>query len=131
MTEIRYPPEPEPGETRIEWERRELNPWRQREKARLLRERGRTCERDGCVMPAVDLDECLVTRGNMRGLSLEQRRLAFASCNLALLCARHNREEAHDRDGAWERAVARYGREKVVAWYRGIGLKIPRSDWME
>jgi len=80
-------------------------------------------------MPAVDLDECLVTRGDMRGLDLEQRRLAFASCNLALLCARHNREEAHDRDGAWARACERYGEDAVRKWYAGLGLKAPRKDW--
>ena len=129
MAEIRYPPEPEPGETRIKWERRALNPWRQQEKARLLRERGRTCERDGCMMPAVDLDEAILPRCDLRGLSLEQRRLAFASCNLALLCARHNREEAHDRDGAWRRACTRYGEDAVKNWYAGLGLKAPRKDW--
>lgn len=127
---IRYPPEALPGETRKQYHARELNRWRMEEKRRLATERGWTCEREGCEARMEHLDECLVTKGDARGLSIEQYRLVFASCNLALLCARHNVEEAHDRDGAWARAVARYGRERVVAWYASLGLKAPRRDWM-
>ena len=113
----------------MEWERRDLNPWRQEEKRLLLEERGGTCARDGCMAQAIDLDEPLVTRGDMGGLSLEQRRLAFSSVNMELACRICNREKAHDRDGAWERACKRYGRGTVVEWYLGIGLKITRKDW--
>lgn len=66
----------------------------------------------------------------MRGFSLEQRRIAFATCNLELVCARHNVEEAQDRDGAWLRMCQRYGREVMESWYTSLELKAPRHDWM-
>jgi hypothetical protein len=126
---IRYPPHPFAGETREQWERRALRPWRMAEKARLLAERGPMCER--CGERAQDLDECCVTRGDMRGLNLGKRRLAFASCNLALLCARCNRESAHDRDGAWERNCGIYGKERMQEWYESLGLRAPRRAWLD
>ena len=130
MPDIRYPPEPEDGMTRVEWERELLNPWRQCEKARLAAERKTTiCERCG-QRPFIDLDESVIPRCDMGGFSLEQRRIAFGSPNLTLACMRCNREEAHDREGAWDRACERYGRERVVAWYVSLGLKAPRADWM-
>lgn len=131
MAEIRYPPEPEPGETRQEYYDRVVRAWRMKEKRKLLRERGRTCEREGCMMPATQLDECLMTRRDAMGLPVEKYRKVFASCNLAVLCRKCNTERAHDRDGAWERAVARYGRERVVKWYQGLQLKAPRTGWLK
>jgi len=127
MPEIRYPPEPEDGQSRVEWEKVHLNPWRNEMKRRLLAERGTACER--CGQPAWDLDEGIVPRADMRGFSLEQRRLAFGEVNLFLLCGRCNRESAHDRDGAWARACARYGEKAVREWYAGLGLRAPRREW--
>jgi hypothetical protein len=100
------------------------------EKLALLAERGWTCQREGCGAQAQDLDEAILTRGDMRGFSWEQRRLAFCSINLELVCARHNREEAQDREGAWARACERYGEEKMRAWYRSMGLRAPRREWL-
>lgn len=126
---IRYPPEPFEGESRASWEGK-LRRWRMQEKRRLFVERGSLCER-GCGNVATDLDEAVITRGDMRGFSLAQKRIAFASCNLELACMSCNRESAHDRDGAWERACTKYGRENIVAWYQSLALKSPRLDWME
>ena len=128
MTEIRYPPEPEPGQGREDWERKLLNPWRQEEKRRLLSERGRLCERCG-ERVAIDLDETILPRCDMGGLSLAQRRLAFASVNLTLSCVTCNRHHAHDRAGAWKRACKLYGEDVVREWYRSLGLKAPRHDF--
>jgi len=123
---IEYPPEPLSGETRIEWERRALNPWRMEMKRKLFARRGPTCERCG-ERRAIDLDEGIVPRCDMRGLSVKQRRIAFGSCNLFLLCEKCNRESAHDREAAFRRACGRFGEREVRAWYAGIGLKAP--DW--
>jgi hypothetical protein len=123
------PPVPEPGESREDWERRALRPWRLEMKRKLLLERGPMCER-GCGRRAQDLDEAVVPRCDMGGLSLDQRRLAFCEVNLALLCAECNRNEAHDREGAWARACQRHGEAAVRAWYAGLGLKAPRREWM-
>ena len=126
---VRFPPPPREGETRIEYERRALNRWRMAEKERLLRERGTICER--CRMqPATDLDEGIIPRCDQRGLSLEQRRIAFASCGLFLLCAKCNREEAHQREWAFEQACQRYGEQKVRAWYASLQLKVPDLRFM-
>jgi len=127
VNEGRYPPEPLDSETRQEYHARELNGWRMDEKRRLLKERGWTCER--CGLRAEHLDECLVTRGDARGLPIEKYRRIFTSCNLALLCADCNVNQAHDRDGAWARACERYGEDAVRKWYAGLGLKAPRKDW--
>lgn len=129
MIEIEYPPEPEEGQTRVEWERTHLNPWRQLMKGKLLARHGPMCAR-GCGRFGIDYDEPLLPRCDMGGLSLEKRRLAFASCNGELCCAPCNRESAHDRDAAWERACERYGEGAVRAWYAGIGLRAPRADWL-
>jgi hypothetical protein len=126
---LRFPPKPEPGESLLDWEARALRPWRMEMKRKLLAERGRMCER-GCGNPAQDLDEGLLTRGDMRGLSLEKRRLAFGEPNLFLLCRQCNRHEAHDREGAFLRACQRYGEETVRAWYASLELKAPRADWL-
>ena len=110
-TEIRYPE----GNLII---------WRSAEKGRLFSERGHTCERCGLQI-ATDLDEGIVPRCDMRGFSVEQRRLAFASCNLFLLCARCNREEAHQREWAFGQACRRYGEQAVREWYGSLGLRAP------
>ena len=99
------------------------------EKERLLRERGTICER--CRMqPATDLDEGIIPRCDQRGLSLEQRRIAFASCGLFLLCAKCNREEAHQREWAFGQACQRYGEQEVRAWYASLQLKVPDLRFM-
>ena len=126
---VRFPPPPREGETRLQWERRALNPWRQEEKGRLVRERGYACERCGDDR-AIDLDEGIVPRCDMGGLSLEQRRLAFGSPNLFLLCAHCNREEAHQREWAFEQACKRYGEQAVREWYFQLNLKVPRREWL-
>ncbi len=130
MPAILYPPEPNEEDTRESWERRALRPWRMEVKHQLLTQRGFKCAREGCPNRAQDLDEAILTRQEMRGLSLAQRRLAFASCNLELVCADHNRNGAQDREGAWARACARYGERTMRRWYAGIGLKAPRAEWM-
>jgi hypothetical protein len=127
---FRFPPEPEDGQTRIEWEWNLLNPWRNEIKRRLLAERGWRCERCGSRQLPLDLDEAIVPRADMRGLSLDRRRLAFGEPNLSIACAECNRESAHDRDGAWERACARYGEEAMRDWYRSLNLKAPRKEWL-
>ena len=125
--QIRYPPGPLEGESRLEWERRALNPWRMEEKARLWTERGSLCER--CeIRLATDLDEGIIPRCDMRGFSLVQRQIAFASCNLFLLCAQCNREEAHQREWAIVTSAQRYGAEAVLEWYASLELKAPRRD---
>ena len=129
-TEIRYPPEPYENETRLQWEARCLRPWRMEEKARLLRERGPMCERPGCTTVAIDLDEGIIPRCDMRGLPLWKRRLAFGTCNLFLLCARCNREEAHQVEWAFERACQRYGEQRVRAWYASLELRAPDFRFM-
>ena len=121
---VDYPPPPEPGMTRTEWERQLLNPWRQQLKRKLFMRRGPMCER-GCGRRAVDLDEPIIPRADMRGLDLDRRRLAFGSVNAELACAQCNRESAHNREAAWGRAVARFGLEAMREWYNGIGLKAP------
>ena len=107
-----------------------ITAWRMREKARLIDERGWTCERPGCNNRIEDLDEAIVTRKNMMGLSLEQKRIAYCTINLELVCARHNREGAQDREGAWQRAVERYGLETCQQWYASIGFKSPEKRFM-
>ena len=125
MRELRYPPHSLPGQTRLQWERDRLNPWRMEIKRLLLDERGWRCERCGVTGTVLDLDEGILPRCDMRGLSLEQRRLAFCEVQLFLLCPRCNRESAHDRDGAFERACARYGDQVVREWYVSLGLRAP------
>jgi len=126
---LEYPPHPNPTDTRETWERRELRPWRMEQKRRLMLVRGGLCER-GCGRVAQDLDEGIIPRSSMMGLSLEKRRLAFASCNLFLLCARCNREEAHQVEWAFEQACNRYGEKTIREWYASIGLKAPRHQFM-
>ena len=130
MNEIRYPPEPLEGETRQEYYDRVLRPWRMDEKRKLLRERGPMCARPGCLNRSQDLDESILTRQEMRGLPLWKYRLAFCNVNLELACARHNRESAQDREGAWERACARYTEKSVREWYAGLELRAPRKGWL-
>ena len=103
-----------------------ITAWRIKEKGRLFVERGYTCERCGLNI-ATDLDEGIVPRCDMRGFSKGQRQKAFASCNLFLLCARCNREEAHQREWAFEQSCKRYGEDKVRQWYSSLELKAP--DW--
>lgn len=103
--------------------------WRIEEKRRLFTERGHTCERCGLQM-ATDLDEGIVTRGNMRGFSQDQKRLAFASCNLFLLCADCNRNQAHQREWAFGQSCRRYGENKIREWYASLGLKAPELRFM-
>ena len=127
--DIRYPPPAREGETRIDWERRALRPWRMDEKQRLFRERGTICER--CRMqPAQDLDEGCVPRCDMRGFSLEQRRIAFSSANLFLLCVDCNRNQAHQREWAFEQSCSRYGEQAVREWYGSLDLKAPDRRFM-
>ena len=126
---IEYPPEPLPGESRAEWDRR-IAPWRMEMKRKLLTRRGWRCERDGCQNPAEHLDECCLTRQEMRGLSLEQRRIAFSEQNMELVCASCNVESAQDRDGAWHRQCARYGENAMKQWYSSLRLRAPRHDWL-
>jgi len=96
------------------------------EKARLWTERGSLCER--CrVQLATDLDEGIVPRCDMMGFSKGQKRIAFASCNLFLLCADCNRNQAHQREWAFEQSCQRYGEDKVRQWYSSLELKAP--DW--
>ena len=99
--------------------------WRMEEKRRLLHERGPLCER--CGARAQDLDEGIVTRGDMRGFSKDQKRIAFASANLFLLCADCNRNQAHQRKWAFEQSCKRYGEQAVREWYGSLELKAP--DW--
>lgn len=120
---IQFPPEIEPDMTRLDWERQLLNPWRARMKRLVAARQGGLCAR--CGQPGIDLDEPIIPRCDMRGLSLEQRRLAFGSCNMEYACIACNRESAHDRLAAWERAVALFGLDAMRAWYMGIGLKAP------
>ena len=127
-TEIRFPPKPLEDEPAHEWEYR-LRRWRMEEKRRLFAERGPMCER-GCGARAEDLDESILTRGDMRGLSIWQRRLAFCNINLELACAKCNRESAQDREGAFARACKRDGERNVRDWYFSLGLKAPRHDWL-
>lgn len=127
---MRCPPGPLDGEAREEWERRALRPWRMEIKRSLLAERGWWCERCGDLSQVLDLDEGVVPRCDMGGLSLEKRARAFAEVNLFLLCPDCNREQAHDRDGAFRRACERYGEEMVRAWYQSLGLKAPRREWL-
>lgn len=129
-TEIRYPPEPGPNESRLEYHRRVLNAWRMQEKAILLLERGNICEREGCSSPVSDLDEGVLPRSSMLGLPLWKRRLAFASCGLFLLCAKCNREEAHQIEWAFNRACDRYGEQRVREWYFSLELKAPYHQFM-
>ena len=123
MPEIEYPPTAILGESRQDWERRALNPWRMEMKRKLLVTRGNLCER-GCGRMATDLDEPIVPRADMRGLSLEQRRLAFSTANMELACSRCNRESPHDRAGAWERACKRFGLDTMIDWYASLGLRV-------
>jgi len=88
------------------------------------------CEREGCDRVAEDLDEPIITRGDMRGLSLQQRRLAFSTANMEIACSICNRESAHDREAAFRRACERFGEREVRAWYAGIGLKAPDRRFM-
>jgi len=125
MSEIEFPPPALEGESRINWERRALNPWRNQMKAWLFVERGPMCEREGCHNRATQLDEAIVPRCDMRGFSPDQRRIAFGEINLALLCADCNCNQAHDRTGAFERACQRYGRETVTDWYHSLNLRAP------
>lgn len=125
--EIEYPLPPLKNETRLEWERRCLYPWRMKIKQDLFRLNG-LCER--CGAPAIDLDEGIVPRSAMRGFPLQTRRLAFASCNLFLLCARCNREEAHQETWAFARACSKYGEDAVRQWYASLNLKVPRYEFM-
>ena len=127
-TEIRYPPEPYENETRIEWERRALRPWRMEEKRRMFLERGSNCER--CWTMAQDLDEGILPRSSMRGLPLWKRRLAFGTCNLFLLCTRCNREEAHQVEWAFWQSCQRYGEQRVRAWYASLELRAPDFRFM-
>jgi len=129
MNEIEYPPEPLEGEDRRSWEVRALNPWRMEMKAKMLARRGPLCAR-GCGRMAVDYDEPIIPRCSMRGLSLEKRRLAFASANAELTCIPCNRESAHDRDGAWRRAVERFGLEAMQIWYASLELRAPDRRFM-
>lgn len=124
---VYYPPEPD-GMDRKAWERDVLRPWRMEVKEQLFLERGCMCER--CGGAASDLDEGCVTRGDMRGLSAEQKRIAFASVNLFILCAECNRYRAHQRDWAFWQASKRYGENVVRDWYLSIGLKVPRVDFL-
>ena len=126
---VRFPPPPREGETRLEWERRALNPWRQEEKQRLYRERGTICARCKSAQ-AIDLDEGIIPRSSMRGFSLEQRRLAFCSINCFLLCAKCNREEAHQREWAFGQACSRYGEQAVREWYGSLNLRAPDLRFM-
>jgi len=98
-------------------------------KRKLLLRRGPMCERCG-QRRAVDLDEGIVPRCDQRGLAVAQRRLAFGSCNLFLLCESCNRESAHDREGAFRLACERFGEREVRNWYAGIGLKAPDRRFM-
>lgn len=125
--EIRYPPEPEPGMSKADWLNKVLRPWRQEEKRRLIAEWGLACARCGAV--GVDLDEAIITRAQMRGMPVWKMRLAYASCNLELVCAECNRNRAQDRDGAWQRACRRYGRTAVENWYEGVMFKSRRSHY--
>jgi hypothetical protein len=119
--EIRYPPE---GCTE-----QELRAWRMDEKRRLLAERGWNCQRCG-ARAATDLDEGIVPKSSMRGLSLEQKRIAFGSPNLFLLCSRCNREEAHQQEWAFGQSCYRYGEDTVRDWYASIGFKTPEQRFM-
>lgn len=101
-----------------------LNKWRMEVKRRLFVERGWMCERD-CGHRAEHLDEGIVTRGDMRGFSDEQKLIAFATCNLFLVCAECNMNY-HDRAGAWKRACNRYGEMEVINWYKSLNLRAPR-----
>lgn len=105
----------------------ELNRWRMETKRRLFAQRGWMCER-GCGRRATDLDEGIVTRGDMRGFSDEQKILAFATCNLFLLCAKCN-QTRHYRELAWEISCDRYGEKEVREWYASLNLKAPRKEW--
>ena len=125
---IRYPPPALKGQSRQEWEHIALRGWRMEEKRRLIAERGWRCER--CGAAATDLDEGILPRCDMRGLSLEQRRLAFCSINCFLLCARCNREEAHQRGWAFGQACQRYGEQRVREWYGSLGLRAPDLRFM-
>jgi hypothetical protein len=127
---IRIPPPPREGESRQQWETWALRPWRMDVKMALLAQRGWKCERCGSTVRPFDLDEGIVPRCDMGGLSLDQRRMAFAEVNLFIVCARCNRYEAHDRDGAFRRACTRYGESVVRSWYASLGLKAPRADWL-
>lgn len=127
---IRTPPLPRKGESRKAWEARVLRPWRMEIKRALLVQRGWRCERCGSGVPPFDLDEGIIPRADMRGLDLEQRRMAFAEVNLFVICANCNRYEAHDRDGSFARACARYGEDAVREWYASLGLRAPRVDWL-
>ena len=125
---IRYPPPALKGQSRQEWERVALRGWRMEEKRKLIAERGWRCER--CGAAATDLDEGILPRCDMRGFSLEQRRLAFCSINCFLLCAKCNREEAHRREWAFGQACSRYGEQRVREWYGSLNLRAPDLRFM-
>ena len=61
---------------------------------------------------------------------MARRRLAFGFPNLFLLCPRCNRERAHRRGEMFEVACRLHGEDVVRAWYAGVGLRVPRSDWL-
>lgn len=107
-----------------------LRAWRMEIKRQLLAQRGWMCERCGKER-VTDLDESILPRVDMVGLSDEQKLKAYSEINLTLSCARCNREEAHDREAAWERACGRYGGDAVRTWYSSLRLKVPRAEWLE
>jgi len=129
MSELRMPPPPLEEEDWKSWYRRACAPWRNEIKLELWRQRP-ACERDGCQRSSCDLDEGVVTKGDMRGFSVEQRRIAFAECNLFMLCQTCNRERAHQRDRAFEKSCDRYGEDVVRGWYDSLQLRAPRIEWL-
>lgn len=64
------------------------------------------------------------------GTGIIRLQYAFASCNLFLLCARCNREEAHQREWAFRTACDRYGEGAVRAWYASLELRASRYEFM-
>lgn len=133
---IRYPPSVLSGESRAAWEKRALRPWRMEIKIKLLNERGWKCERcskkftPSDITSTIHLDETIIPRCDMRGLSVQKRRLAFCEINLTLSCQNCNCNHGHDRRGAFKRACQLYGESIVRDWYDSLGLKAPIYEFM-
>lgn len=106
--------------------------WRGSLRRYLWVTRPRICE--GCQRKLIrefDVHEGIVTRGDVRGWSFEDRGLIFSEYNTTLLHHLCHLMNPPTRQYVWDIQVARYGEEKMRGWYEGLPFKIgaPQKFW--
>lgn len=95
---------------------------------RLMKERGITCEVEGCLETAMEAHHCLYRKKKgkkpVKELDMDE--------NLQLVCEAHHAVEAKSYKNKiyfWHVQCERFGKEHMIKWHNSVPLKIKEYSY--